>query len=240
MRVLLIHSGGMDSTTLLFDLLDQDHEVQCLGIDYGQRHKRELECACRICEHCGVPFQVTDLSALRCLLGGSALTSDELEIPEGYYTEPSMRTTVVPNRNMILISVAAGYAIAQGCDAVAYAPHAGDHAIYPDCRPEFVLAMREAIRLAHWDDVELLTPYLEWTKADIARRGAALDVPFENTWSCYKGGRLHCGRCGTCVERREAFQLAGVPDPTLYEELEWTFAAEALGEIPFVHDQVPG
>ncbi len=128
-----------------------------------------------------------------------------------------MKATVVPNRNMILLALAAGWAISQKADAIAYAAHGGDHAIYPDCRPEFAEAMRHAIGLADWHRVELLRPFVTLTKADIVRRGAELGAPLGSTWSCYRGGARHCGRCGTCVERREAFALAGVPDPTDYE-----------------------
>ena len=127
-----------------------------------------------------------------------------------------MKSTVVPNRNMILLSIAAGHALSIGAQQIAYAAHSGDHAIYPDCRNEFADAMAEAIRLCDWSPLELSRPFVDWSKADIVRRGAALKLPFETTWSCYKGGATHCGRCGTCIERREAFDLAGVHDPSEY------------------------
>lgn len=128
-----------------------------------------------------------------------------------------MKKTVVPNRNMILLAVAIAKAVSVGARFVAYGAHAGDHAIYPDCRPEFVEAMKTAAGLADWTKVEILAPFIKSTKADIAKTGARLGVPFEMTWSCYKGGEIHCGKCGTCTERREAFQLAKIDDPTKYE-----------------------
>ena len=140
--------------------------------------------------------------------------------PDGHYTDESMKATVVPNRNMLFLAVAASWAIAQGAAAVAYAAHAGDHAIYPDCRPEFVRAMSAALGLADWRQLELATPFINWDKGQIVRRGAELGVPFEKTWSCYRGGTAHCGTCGTCVERREAFSQAGIADPTIYELYE--------------------
>lgn len=217
-KTILIHSGGLDSTVLLYHLLDQDHEVATLSVNYGQRHLKELDCAASLSADLGITHEVADLSAITPLLAGSSLTSPEIEVPEGHYAEDNMKATVVPNRNMILLSVAAGWAISQKADAVAYAAHSGDHAIYPDCRTEFADAMREAIGLADWHKVELVRPFVDITKADVVKRGAELNVPFERTWSCYKGLDLHCGRCGTCVERREAFYLAGVEDPTPYAE----------------------
>ncbi len=216
MRTALIYSGGLDSTVLLYHLRAEGHEVRCLGIDYGQRHRRELEAAAAICRRLGTEYRIANLGALRSLLGGSALTG-EVPVPDGHYTEESMKQTVVPNRNMIMLAVAIGWAVSLQYDAVAYAAHAGDHTIYPDCRPEFADAMDRAAALCDWHPVRLLRPFIARTKADIVRLGAALGVPFEQTWSCYRGGEYHCGRCGTCVERREAFALAGVGDPTTYE-----------------------
>jgi 7-cyano-7-deazaguanine synthase len=150
-------------------------------------------------------------------LGGSSLTSPEIAVPHGHYAQQSMKQTVVANRNMIMLAVAAGWAINQRAERVAYAAHTGDHAIYPDCRPEFAEAVDRAIRLADWHEVYLYCPFVRLTKAQIVARGAELGVDFVHTWSCYEGGRIHCGRCGTCFERREAFQEANVADPTEYE-----------------------
>ena len=216
MKTVLIYSGGLDSTVLLYHLHAAGHTLRALSVDYGQRHRCELTRAAEICARLGVSHQVADLSAIQPLISGSSLTSPEIEVAEGHYTEENMKSTVVPNRNMIFLALATGHALSIGAESIAYAAHSGDHAIYPDCRNEFADAMATAIRLADWNTVELSRPFVDWTKADIVRRGHELGVPFERTWSCYKGGDLHCGRCGTCIERREAFDLAGVPDPTKY------------------------
>jgi len=217
MKMVLTYSGGLDSTVLLYELRRQGHEVKCLSVDYGQRHRKEIEAAAAICRELGVEHRVADLRAVQPLLAGSALT-DDLPVPEGRYDDASMKQTVVPNRNMILLSLAIAWAVSLKADAVAYAAHAGDHPVYPDCRPAFIEVMRQAARLCDWHPVELLAPLADRRKADLVRLGAELGVPFEHTWSCYRGQAVHCGRCGTCVERREAFRLAGIPDPTAYAE----------------------
>jgi len=206
----------MDSTVLLYRLAKDGDELKALSINYGQRHSKEIEYAESICKNLGVEHRVANLESLSELLSGSALTSDDLEVPEGHYAEDNMKATVVPNRNMILLSVAAGWAISSEFDRVSYAAHSGDHAIYPDCRNEFADALDATIRLADWREVSLYRPFVDYAKADLVKLGAELGVPFEKTWSCYKGLDLHCGRCGTCIERREAFHLAGIHDPTYY------------------------
>jgi 7-cyano-7-deazaguanine synthase len=218
MRIVTLLSGGLDSSTLLYELRAEGHQVQALAIHYGQRHAREVSSAYDIAHRACIPFEVIDLHTLGDLLQGSSLTDHAVPVPEGHYEDESMKQTVVPNRNMLLLAAAGAVAIARQADAVAYAAHAGDHAIYPDCRPAFVDAMATAFALADWRPLQLLRPFIGITKAAIVARGAELGVPFDATWSCYKGGRLHCGRCGTCVERREAFALAGVADPTAYEK----------------------
>lgn len=218
MKTVLIHSGGLDSTVLLYYLQAKGHSVYALSINYGQRHQCELVQAKEICRLNNVTHEIADLSSIQPLLAGSSLTSPEIEVAEGHYTEDSMKSTVVPNRNMILLSIATAYALSIGAEKVAYAAHSGDHAIYPDCRKEFADAMAEAICLCDWKTIELIRPFVGWTKADIVCCGAELNVPFEKTWSCYKGNSVHCGRCGTCIERREAFDLAAVKDPTRYED----------------------
>lgn len=214
-------SGGMDSVTLAYHLADTGYDLVLCSVDYGQRHAKELACAQGCAASLGAPWHLADLTSLRGLLGGSALTSDAVPVPEGHYAAPSMAATVVPNRNAILISVAAGLAVTVGAEVVAVGVHAGDHPIYPDCRPEFIEAMDAALVLATdgyaKPGFHLIAPFVRSTKADIARIGDALGVPWAETWSCYAGGAVHCGRCGTCVERREAFDLAGVDDPTEYE-----------------------
>lgn len=206
----------MDSTTLLYQLLSQGHHVQALGIDYGQRHRKELGAAAGICARVGVSFKSADLSAVTGFLAGSALTSPDVEIPSGEYDPESMKVTVVPNRNMLMLAVALAWAISSDCGTVAYAAHAGDHEVYPDCRPEFVRALARTAGLCHYEPIELTVPFLHLTKVDIVRLGTRLDVPFDLTWSCYRGEDLHCGRCGTCMERSGAFARAGVADPTVY------------------------
>lgn len=212
----LIYSGGMDSTTLLYFLRSREYELKALGVNYGQRHIKELAAAETICRRLGIDLQLADLSNLKPLLQGSSLTSPEVSVPEGYYTDETMKQTIVPNRNMLLLAAAIAWAVSLNYESVAYAAHAGDHAIYPDCRPQFVEAMSRAAELAHYRPIRLLSPFIHMTKAEIVRTGHHLNVPFELTWSCYQGEDLHCGRCGTCSERAEAFALADVPDPTRY------------------------
>ena len=218
MKSIVVHSGGLDSTVLLYKLMSVGDEIKTLSIDYGQRHAKEIECAKLLSANLGVEHRIAELSSLADLLGGSALTTSEIEVPEGHYAEDNMKSTVVPNRNMIFLAVSVGWAISLKYDRVAYAAHSGDHAIYPDCRTEFTDALDAAIQLADWRRVSLYRPFVERTKADLVKIGAELDVPFEETWSCYKGGELHCGRCGTCVERREAFYLAKKHDLTAYAQ----------------------
>lgn len=218
-KVVVLVSGGMDSAVLLWSLKDK-HEVMGLSIHYGQRHAKELQAAETLCRLAGVPQQTIDLQMLRPLLAGSSQTDDSVAVPTGHYADPVMRLTVVPNRNMLMLSVAAAAVIGwsgedyHGIRAVAYAAHAGDHPVYPDCRPEFIAALAPALRLCHYDSgVELWSPFVQKTKADLVRLGSALGVPFGETWSCYVGGNRPCGQCGTCQERIEAFQVAGIPDP---------------------------
>jgi 7-cyano-7-deazaguanine synthase len=214
-------SGGLDSVTLAHTLAADGHDLVCLSFDYGQRHAKEVDFAHACADRLGADHHVVDLRSVGALLAGSALTDPSVAVPEGHYTDASMAVTVVPNRNAIMLAVAVGVATARGAAAVAAAVHAGDHTIYPDCRPAFIEAAEHEARLANEgfiaDGFRILAPFVEISKADIVRRGAALGVPFAETWSCYIGGERHCGRCGTCVERREAFELAGVDDPTVYE-----------------------
>jgi len=218
MKCVLTYSGGLDSTVLLYQLRAAGDEVYCLSLDYGQRHRRELQAARALAGRLALAHREVDLTAITPLLQGSSLTSPKIPVPEGHYAEATMKATVVPNRNMILLSLATAWAISLQADAVAYAAHSGDHAIYPDCRGAFTEAMDAAIRLADWHPLRLERPFVHLTKADIVRRGAELGVPFAECWSCYQGGEKHCGRCGTCIERREAFYLAAVTDPTAYSD----------------------
>ncbi|MFL6203775.1 MAG: 7-cyano-7-deazaguanine synthase QueC [Acidimicrobiales bacterium] len=216
-------SGGLDSVTLAHQLAADGLDVIALSFHYGQRHAKELESAARCADRIGAAHHVVDLRSVGALLTGSALTDETVDVPEGHYTDVSMAATVVPNRNAIMLSVAVGVAVAERAGAVATAVHAGDHAIYPDCRPAFIEAIEHEALVANEgfiaDDFQVLAPFLHLAKDEIVRRGDALGVPFDETWSCYLGEELHCGRCGTCVERREAFDLAGVADPTRYAEV---------------------
>lgn len=219
MKTIILLSGGMDSTVALWDTLAKGHEVvACLGADYGSKHNAcELPMAKVQAALAGVPFQRADLQFMNTLFTSSLLQSGEA-IPEGHYEEASMKSTVVPFRNGILLSVAAGFAESMGAEAIVIAAHSGDHAIYPDCRESFMSPMGEAILAGTYQKIVLMRPFVELRKEDIASRGQELGVDFSQTWSCYKGGILHCGKCGTCVERRESFAIAGIPDPTQYED----------------------
>lgn len=213
-----ICSGGMDSVTLAH-LCAVTHDQHLLSFDYGQRHRKELEYAKRCAERLGARWSLIDLSMLRDHIGTSALTSDA-PVPDGHYAEDTMRQTVVPNRNAIMLAIATGIAVAENADRLATGVHGGDHYIYPDCRPEFTQAFEYAMRRGNDGFINgawhLWTPFIFGDKGDIALAGHSLRVPWTETWSCYKGGDIHCGSCGTCFERREAFQLAGIPDPTEY------------------------
>ncbi|MBI1844716.1 MAG: 7-cyano-7-deazaguanine synthase QueC [Actinobacteria bacterium] len=202
-------------------LASQGDAMTVISFNYGQRHDRELAFAVRAADHLDARHHLVDLSALAGVLTGSALTDVNIDVPDGHYRDESMRATVVPNRNAIFLSVATGLAVAIGADAVAIAVHAGDHPIYPDCRPAFIAAFETQARLANegfaHPDLQIEAPFLTSTKVDIVRLGAELGVDFAATWSCYRGGDRHCGTCGTCAERREAFREAGVLDPTSYE-----------------------
>jgi 7-cyano-7-deazaguanine synthase len=211
-KVLVVNSGGMDSTTAVYDALDQGAEVDTISFNYGQRHSKELEYATRTAEKLGLRHDVVDLHSITGLLAesGSSLVSEE-EVPEGHYAEDNMAKTVVPNRNMIMLAVAGGAAVARGSKFIVTGVHSGDHAIYPDCRPAFINHLADALVQGNegFGDMRgILAPFLHQTKAQIARRAILLGMPFEETWSCYKGEDKHCGRCGTCVERLEAIHEA--------------------------------
>jgi len=220
-KVLVLTSGGIDSTTLLYHHVKGGDEVQAITFDYGQRHKKEIEFAQLNAVALGVPFTSVGASFLAAILSGSSQTDPLVPVPEGHYSEESMKATVVPNRNMILLSIAIGAAIAKKLDYVAYAAHAGDHAIYPDCRPEFAKAMGAVARKCDWRPITLLRPFVKMSKAWIIGHGKELGVDYSKTWSCYAGGSLHCGRCGTCVERILSFKEAKIEDPTTYQDPEF-------------------
>jgi 7-cyano-7-deazaguanine synthase len=213
-------SGGMDSVTALYHAAEAWTVVGALSFDYGSKHNhREIPYAEWHCQQLGITQETIRLDFVDRLFKSSLLQSGG-EIPEGHYEQQNMKQTVVPFRNGIMLSVTAGYAESVEADALVIAAHAGDHAIYPDCREEFMKSMGDAIQFGTYAQAELIRPFISMTKAEIAARGAELGVDFSRTWSCYKGGEVHCGKCGTCVERREAFLVAGIPDPTIYESCE--------------------
>jgi 7-cyano-7-deazaguanine synthase len=218
-KVIAIVSGGMDSTVLLHWLKKtMKQEVVALTIDYGQRHRKEILCAREQARAVSVPHEVIDASAVFRAIGGSCLTDSMIDVPHGHYTDESMKQTVVPNRNMILLSIAIGVAIKVKASSVAYGAHSGDHAIYPDCRPRFARAMAKAAKLADWHPVKLDRPFIHHSKGEIVEMGLELGVDFSKTWSCYEGEELACGKCGTCVERLEAFFDARADDPLQYRD----------------------
>lgn len=220
-RAVVVLSGGMDSTTALYQAMSDGYEVSAISFNYGQRHKKELDFAAGLTKELGIPYEIVDLSNITSLISNSALTGD-IDVPEGHYAQENMKLTVVPNRNMIMYSVAIGYAVNIKAKAIYVGVHAGDHFIYPDCRPQFIEALDLAGHIGNEGFAQkgfrVVAPFIQVPKDEIVRIGSKLGVPYEKTWSCYKGGEKHCGKCGTCVERKEAFELAGVQDPTEYEE----------------------
>lgn len=229
MKTIVVCSGGLDSVTLAYKVAHEHNLHSLISFDYGQRHKKELDYAARTARDLGVKHHIVDLTSVGALLGGSSLTSDDIDVPDGHYAQETMRITVVPNRNAIMLAVAFGAAASAGADAVATAVHGGDHFIYPDCRPDFISAFgtMQNHALEGVKDVSLYTPFVHVSKADIALEAGRLGVPVDLTWSCYKGHDTHCGRCGTCVERREALELACVKDPTVYEDRDYWKQAHA-------------
>jgi len=213
MKAVLIYSGGLDSTTLLYEY--RESIALAVSFDYGSKHnEKEIACARENCGRLGVEHLVIPLEFMQKYFRSSLLKGGN-DIPEGSYDDSNMQSTVVPFRNGIMLAIAAGLAESRGLDAVMMANHGGDHAIYPDCRPEFVDAFGKAVEAGTYNGVKLISPYCNITKRDIALRGKALGIDYSLTYSCYKGGEKHCGKCGTCTERKEA--LEGF-DPTEYEE----------------------
>ena len=213
---IMVLSGGMDSTTMLHDYAERI--ALAVTFDYGSNHNaREIDCARYNCALLGIELVEVKMDFIGRLFNSSLLSGADA-IPEGDYADANMRSTVVPFRNGIMLAAAAGLAESRGLHTVMLANHSGDHSIYPDCRPGFVDAMSRAISEGTYDHISIFTPYTGMTKTEIAARGAQLGIDYAHTYSCYKGGERHCGRCGTCRERREALRDAGLDDPTLYEE----------------------
>lgn len=215
-KVVVIYSGGMDSFTVLNRAIKDGKSVYALSFDYGQKHVKELECAAAVCESLNIPHKIIDITSINQLLSGSSLT-DDIDIPEGHYEADNMKSTVVPNRNMILLSLAVGYAVSVKASQVYYGAHSGDHAIYPDCRPEFVMKMNDVCQIANYEPVEIFSPYLHVSKTDILTDGLSMNLDYSQTWTCYNGREKACGKCGACQERLEAFEENQAIDPISYE-----------------------
>ena len=219
MKAVALVSGGLDSTVMMYALI-KDYEIWPLTISYGQLHAKEVDAARGVCcartNELGTRWTHLDLSVLsgflKCALTGCGT------IPSGAYDTETIKTMVVPNRNMMFLAIAASYAWSIGADCVAYAAHHNDAAVYPDCRPEFVQSAAETISLGTEGRVVLLAPFIHFTKGEIVKLGKGLNVPFAKTWSCYKGGLIHCGTCPTCLDRRQAFKVSGIEDPTIYAQ----------------------
>lgn len=211
----IIVSGGMDSITLLYD--HKDEIALGISFDYGSNHNaREIPFAKMHCERLGIKHITINLDFMHQYFKSSLLDGAEA-IPEGHYADDNMKSTVVPFRNGIMLSIAIGIAESNNLDQVFIANHGGDHTIYPDCRPEFINAIDAAATAGTYNNVKVVAPYTKITKSDIARIGKKLGIDYTKTWSCYKGGEVHCGKCGTCVERKEALAEAGIEDKTIYE-----------------------
>jgi len=221
-KTLVVCSGGLDSVTLAYQVKQEDMLIGLLTFDYGQRHKKEIEYAALAAQDLGVPHHILDIANIGAFLT-SSLTNTNIDVPEGHYSAQNMSSTVVPNRNAIMLTIAFGLADTMGAQRVALAVHGGDHFIYPDCRPEFIaqFAKMETLALGKEPPIKLYTPYLYISKGEVAKQAVKYKVPLHKTWSCYKGGEIHCGRCGTCVERLEAIAYAQAPDLTPYADTEF-------------------
>lgn len=217
-KCLVVLSGGLDSTTVLYQMINifGVENVQALTFDYGQRHLKEVWTAEETCKTLGVKWHVVPVMNI---FKNSALTGDK-EVPEGHYEDENMKQTVVPFRNTVFLSIAMAVAASNGLNYVAIGVHAGDHAIYPDCRFEFIEVMRKVGLLGDYNKIEILTPFQFETKATIVARGLELGVDYSKTWTCYNGRKMPCGKCGSCVERLEAFKENNAKDPLEYEVIK--------------------
>lgn len=213
---IIIVSGGLDSITLLYDKAETI--ALAVSFDYGQNHaSRELPFAALHCQRLGIRHIIIPLQFMQQYFKSSLLEGSD-KIPEGHYEEENMKSTVVPFRNGIMLAIAAGIAESHNLNRIYIANHGGDHTIYPDCRPEFIKAMTAATQAGTFNNTRIEAVFTNITKADIVRIGTKLGINYAETWSCYKGGDCHCGKCGTCIERKGAFREAGLTDPTKYEE----------------------
>jgi len=214
-KIIVVYSGGLDSFTLLNEAIRSGKDVSALSFDYGQKHNKELDCVEKFCAQESIDSKIVDVSSIKELFQGFSLT-DEIDIPKGHYEDDSMKSTVVPNRNMILISMALGYAVTKEAEEVWFGAHAGDHAIYPDCRPEFVEKMDAVARIANYSPIAVKAPYIAMSKTEILAIGLNMQLDYGLTWTCYEGKELACGSCGACHERLESFAANNVIDPIKY------------------------
>jgi 7-cyano-7-deazaguanine synthase len=224
MKAVLILSGGLDSSTLAYWLKANGYnEIICVTFDYGQKQIIELKSAAAIAKNLGAEHRVIDLSFIKEFLSksSSSLTNPSISVPSGEYTKDNMQSTVVPNRNSMMLTMAWTIACVERANVLAYGAHGGDHYIYPDTRPDYFNAINLSLRLgtkdSRADNLNLIAPFITWDKAEIIRTGYKLNVPFAQTWTCYEGCEIHCGICGACSERKKGFTTANIPDPTLYK-----------------------
>jgi len=216
-KATIILSGGLDSTTLAYFLVNLGYDLEAVSFNYGQKHVKELECAKKTCEKLKIQHTIVDMSFLGKLLN-STLTQTGQEIPEGHYANENMRKTVVPHRNTIMATIANAIGISKGITSLALGVHSGDHHIYPDCRPVFIKTLEELFTLSADQKIEIVAPFQNTDKTGILCKGLELEVPYEDTWTCYNGRELACGKCGSCNERLEAFKLCNKTDPIQYEK----------------------
>lgn len=214
-KIIVVYSGGLDSFTLLNQAIDMGHDVSTISFDYGQKHKKELDSVRSFCLQESIDHKIIDISSVKELFLGSSLTDDS-DIPKGHYEDESMQSTVVPNRNMILISLALGFAVTKKATEVWFGAHSGDHAIYPDCRPEFVKKMDAVAKIANYLPISVKAPYISKSKSEILGIGLSLNLDYSLTWTCYEGKDLACGSCGACHERLESFSDHDAIDPIKY------------------------
>ena len=214
-KIIVVYSGGLDSFTLLNEAIRSGKDVSALSFDYGQKHNKELHFVEKFCAQESIDSKIVNVSSIKELFQGSSLT-DEIDIPKGHYEDDSMKSTVVPNRNMILISLALGDAVTKEAEEVWFGAHSGDHAIYPDCRPEFVEKMDAVARIANYSPIAVKAPYIAMSKTEILAIGLNMQLDYGLTWTCYEGKELACGSCGACHERLESFAANNVIDPIKY------------------------
>lgn len=218
----VVLSGGLDSSTLAYHLHNSGYNLICVSFDYGQKHIRELESASIISKNLGASHHIISLDFMRQYLQSSSLVNNDIDNPKKEYDRDNMLVTVVPNRNTMMLSLAWTIACDSDAELLAFGPHKGDNYVYADCRPDYFYAMNLALRLgtidSRRDNLELAAPFIHMTKTDIIKLGKKLNVPFELTWSCYDGKDIHCGKCGTCIQRRQSFIDANISDPTKYRE----------------------